>query len=123
MEISPEPVEDEDYRVLTRLYTDEDDEVHPIKIRVARASIPDHAEVSSTLRSSGHTEHDVEIAGVAVSWYLWDRLESWQARMFVFYNADLIQFFTAGRFLRTSTRPTLDRPTEPARVYEHSHSR
>ena len=45
----------------------------------------------------------MEIAGVAVSWYLWDRLESWQARMFVFYNADLIQFFTAGRFFRTST--------------------
>jgi hypothetical protein len=38
----------------------------------------------------------VVISGVKMAWYTWDILESGQGKAHVFYNADLIQFFTAG---------------------------
>lgn len=81
--------------VLTRLYVDLDDVVHELKLRVPKKDIPVHAEVEEVFHE-GHVENEVVINGVKVAWYLWDRLESNQAKAHVFYNSDLVQFFTAG---------------------------
>ena len=86
---------DDETTVLTRLYHDLDDNVHELKLRVPKKDIPVHAEIEEVIHD-GHTENEITINGVNIAWYLWDRLDSLQAKAFVFYNADLIQFFTAG---------------------------
>mmetsp|Transcript_5132 Transcript_5132/g.13070 ORF Transcript_5132/g.13070 Transcript_5132/m.13070 type:complete len:464 (-) Transcript_5132:228-1619(-) len=90
-----EYVDDDEFKVMTRLYVDKDDETHELKTRIPRKDIPVHAEFTQALHN-GHMEDEITMAGVKVPWYLWDRLESAQARCYVFYNGDLIQFFTAG---------------------------
>ena len=86
---------DDETVVLTRLFTDLDDNVHELKLRVPKKDIPVHAEIGEVAHD-GHIENEVVINGVKMAWYLWDRLESGQSKAHVFYNADLIQFFTAG---------------------------
>jgi len=86
---------DAECRVLIRLYTDVEGVVHELKLRVPHADIPVHAEVEDVWHDA-RVSNEVWINGVKVDWFLWDRLESLQARTFVFYNCDLIQFFTAG---------------------------
>lgn len=88
---------DEETIILQRLYTDLDQVTHELKLRVPKKDIPVHADIEEHWHEGGeHMENAVVINGVNMAWYLWDRLESNQARAYIFYNADLIQFFTAG---------------------------
>jgi len=96
-EVFPAEVECE---LFTYVFMDEDEEgdefVNEAKIQVPKASIPSNAVIEHKSPSFGRYATKLEICGVVIPPFLWQKIGSRQYKGFVFYNCDMVQFFTAG---------------------------
>jgi len=96
----PSEKQDDSIEVFKYVYMgvdeEENDEVKEELIKVNKKDIPTNAEIDHKAKFFGKNGSELEIMGVKVPWFLWTRLQSSQAKMYIFYNSDLIQFFTAG---------------------------